>query len=259
MVLSDAEHMTVIHIELDQKAHVIVQDSRQWNDNLSVLLFLDDLDMDAGEVASLKVTLWATGERDRTPAHLAFDADKPLYTVLGLGGSYCYSSHSPITKYTLDHLPVGFTRCSMELREWEPNAPKEAHVLDWGELAGHDRPNTLLRQNLEMMGELSARKLPLIASVWRLPVWLYSEPKEKEYGNKVPRAKWPALIDCIGSYLVYAKEKYKGEPDYFSFNEPVGGVKVDFSRSRRASRFHQGLRRAFREIETQKRKCFWAM
>jgi hypothetical protein len=41
--------------------------------------------------------------------------------------------------------------------------------------------------------------------------------------------KWAAVLDAIGSYLVYAKEQYGVEPDFFSFNECDGGVMVYLS------------------------------
>ncbi|MGC4106203.1 MAG: hypothetical protein QM753_07585 [Thermomicrobiales bacterium] len=41
--------------------------------------------------------------------------------------------------------------------------------------------------------------------------------------------KWEELAECIGSYLVYAKQKYGVEPDMFSFNEPDWGVMLELT------------------------------
>ena len=38
--------------------------------------------------------------------------------------------------------------------------------------------------------------------------------------------RWDELLECLGSYLAYAKREYGVEPDLFSFNEANIGVDV---------------------------------
>ena len=63
------------------------------------------------------------------------------------------------------------------------------------------------------------------ATIWRLPDWAYTHPPDAEnMNNRIAEEKWPEVLNCISTYLQYAKEKYGAEPDYFSFNEPNIGV-----------------------------------
>jgi hypothetical protein len=82
------------------------------------------------------------------------------------------------------------------------------------------------------MRELSRKKIPFVATVWQLPAWAYVYPPDKKnMNNHVAMDKWPSVLNCISTYLLYAREKYGAEPDFFSFNEPNIGCRVAFDES----------------------------
>jgi len=119
----------------------------------------------------------------------------------------------------------------MSLEQWEPqNDNDDPARTDWPKLAANDVPGSRLRLEFELMRELTTKKIPFCCSIWRLPAWLYTKPPTKEnMNNRIALDKWPELLECIGSYLQHAKEKYGAEPDYFSFNEPNIGCRVAFN------------------------------
>ena len=96
-------------------------------------------------------------------------------------------------------------------------------------LAANDKPRTNLRHSLEMAQELQRRKIPYIISIWGVPTWMHANPvkdRERKHGVIISREMWDELAESIGSYLLYAREKYGVEPGMFSFNEPDYGVTV---------------------------------
>ena len=223
IAFADASHSARIKAEFDNYAQVQIQDSRNWSDTFTVFVFIHAGAMKRGESSRLKIALWADGQIDEQTANLKVYPTENLYQVAGMGGSYCFGSHSAISRYTLDNIPVSFSRTGISLARWQPQPG--------GSTEGNDRPDSELHHEFEMMRELSARKIPYVASIWDLPVWLYDGGKTTESGNdnKVPRALWPDLCNSICGYLTYAKRNYQAEPAYFSFNEPDGGVRVSFS------------------------------
>jgi O-glycosyl hydrolase len=227
-----AHHKTAVKLDLDGRAPVLIQDGRKWAPNFSVLVFIDPGTLRRGRSAELTATLSMTGKVDDSPAELKLDADGERYEITGIGGNYCFNLESPVTRYTLDNLRPAFARTEISLDQWEPeddNGQPEKH--DWQKLVRQDTDGSKLRREFEMMRELTAKKIPFAASVWRLPTWMYEKPPKDlfAHGNKIVERHWPDVLECIGTYLQYAKEKYQAEADYFSFNEPDLGVTVQFT------------------------------
>jgi O-glycosyl hydrolase len=70
--------------------------------------------------------------------------------------------------------------------------------------------------------------VPYVISIWALPKWLYENPprRARQSRRRIDPDKWDELLECLGSYLEYAKRTYGVEPDLFSFNEANIGVDV---------------------------------
>jgi O-glycosyl hydrolase len=222
-----------LDLTLDPPCDVTVQDNREWDaPTYSALVRLPGGPLAKGQSATLNVTLKLAGEADQTPATLTLDASKPRYRLDGFGGNYCFNIESPVSQYTLDHLRVAWARTEMTLSAWEPendnDSPQDTH---WAYRTSHDQPETRLRREFLLAQQLQKRGIPYVASIWRLPEWLYADPGKgpDAAGRRVAPDRWPQLLGCIGSYLVYAKKQYGVEPDLFSFNEPDWGVRVKFS------------------------------
>ena len=214
--VSDAAGRCRVVAQVQPEAKVLVQDGRKWGPEFTAAVYVTQGGLAVGETAKLRVTLSAGGEVDATAANVAVDFSKTRYRITGIGGNYCFAIESPVTRYTLDHLRPAAARTEMSLRLWDPKSPEA---------------ESRVRQEMELMAELSRRKVPYVTSVWRMPPAMTEEvsPDKKRRSRHIGEAQWQGVLEAIGSYLTYAKEHYKAEPAYFSFNEPDIGVDQLFS------------------------------
>jgi hypothetical protein len=168
----------------------------------------------AGATASMELSLSVAGEPESAPARLQLDASKHRYAFHGFGGNYCFGIESPVTQYTLDNLNVAWARTEMSLSKWAPE---------------NDTEGSRLHNEFLLMKQLQQKRIPYVISIWQLPERFYTDPGPKPQRRdkrKIAPDQWNALLDSLGSYLVYAKEKHGVEPDLFSFNEANIGVDV---------------------------------
>ncbi len=220
-------------VTFNPACHVTVQDNREWNTpTYSAIVRFPVARWAKGTADTLEVTLRLSGEADMSPAALTVDASRVRYRLDGFGGNYCFNIESPVTQYTLDNLRVAWARTEMTASEWEPeNDNASPHETNWAALTRNDAPDTNLRREFLLAQQIQRKGIPYAISIWRLPEWAYTDPGKgpKAFGRRIAEDKWPEVLECIGSYLVYARKQYGVEPDLFSFNEPDGGVRVKFS------------------------------
>ena len=229
VLFTDAAKQMGVKVELPTNTQVLVQDARRWQDNFSALIHVHSGKLAKGQTAKLKISLSASGAVEAQPARATVDAAKALYKVQGIGGNYCFGVESPVSRYTLTHLPVGFARTEMRLLDLKPfPAGQDAAAEAWAQIAERDQPGHIVRHELEMMRDLAARKIPFVTSAWHMPPWTYDKAPQ-EGNNHIAEDKWPAALAIIGQFLRYAKEKYNAEPLAFSFNEPDCGARIKFS------------------------------
>jgi O-glycosyl hydrolase len=231
LILTDRTGKSELTIELGTTGHLLLQDARKWAQHFSVLVDVHAGQLPKGATARQRITLSTKGEIESKPAALTVDTSKVRYSITGVGGNYCFNIESPVTRYTLDNLKVAFARTEMTLEQWEPqNDNDDPAAPDWKALVAADKPGSRLRNEFEIMAELARKKIPFSATIWRLPAWLYTKPPTKEnMNNRFAPEQWPEVLECIATYLQYAKEKYAAEADYFSFNEPNIGCRVAFN------------------------------
>ena len=127
---------------------------------------------------------------------------------------------------------MAWARTKMTLMDWEPQNDNDSpSQTNWDYFESRDQVGSKLRREFELARSIKKKGVRHIVSIWRLPSWLYSDPS-KDVGShrrRINPAKWPELLECIGSYLLHAKNKYGVEPDLFSFNEGNIGIYVLFS------------------------------
>ncbi|MHC5053188.1 MAG: glycoside hydrolase [Planctomycetota bacterium] len=231
MTIADAEGENRLIIVFDRTLSVQVQDNREWGGSDYGVLVTISAPLANGESASARVTFrYERGEP--LPVALAVDADRVRYRLDGFGGNYCFNIESPVTRYTLDNLRVAWARTEMTLVEWEPeNDNDDPRDTDMGALAARDRPGSNLRRELLLAKDIQRRGIPYAIAIWPIPEWLCAEPGKgpRATRRRVAPGKWPELLECIGSYLVYAKRQYGVEPDLLSFNEANIGIRVLFT------------------------------
>jgi O-glycosyl hydrolase len=233
VAMVDAPGRTKLEATFDRSRPIVVQDTREWDGTVySAFVQLNDKQLAKGDSVSMTATLKLTGEADRTPAKLTVDPTKVRYRLDGFGGNYCFGIESPVTQYTLENLRVAWARTEMTPAEWEPRNDNDSPTdTDWTFLESHDRPDSNLRREFLLAQDIQQRGIPYCISIWHLPEWLYAEPGKgpSAHRRRVAPDKWPELLECLGSYLLYAKRQYGVEPDLFSFNEANIGVRVLFT------------------------------
>jgi hypothetical protein len=244
LLYGEARHITLeapgramqVELAFSKPQRITLQDDRAWkSERYTIDIPMHSKTLHKGETTSISLELRARVKADRSPVQLRLNAGKVSYPFDGCGGSYCFGLGTPVTNYTLENLRSGWSRSEMLVDAWVPQAEDcPASDTDWTKLAAkYDRPGSQLRLHLEMAQALQRRGTPYISSIWRLPEWLYTDPGAHPGENAAHRIiapeRWDAMLRCLGSYLLYAKEKYGVEPDLFSFNEPDWGVNVYFS------------------------------
>ncbi len=217
----------------DTAWRVDVQDKAQETPQaFAVWVYVHRGNLAAGVRKSFWLEMEVAGQPETTTANLRLDAAATRYRFDGFGGNYCFNIESPVTQYTLDTLRVAFARTEMTLAEWEPrNENGSPEEMDWSVFAAADRPGSNLRREFELARQIQQRGIPYAISIWRLPEWLYTDPNQRgpnEQQRRVDPAMWRELLESIGSYLLYARDAYGVEPDWFSFNEADLGVYVLF-------------------------------
>ncbi len=227
--MADALRQTRLELSFDRALPVIVQDTREWQGVAYSAFCQLAPSLAAGQTTSLLVRMKLEGQPDDTPAHLTLNANEIRYPLHGFGGNYCFGIESPVTQYTLENLRIAWARTEMTPYEWEPeNDNDDPADTNWDYLRSHDKPDSNLRREFLLARQIQDMGVPYVISIWALPRWLYAEPAESVRGGRrrIHPDKWDELLECLGSYLVHAKEQYGVEPDLFSFNEANIGVDV---------------------------------
>ncbi|MCY2950618.1 MAG: hypothetical protein NTU53_01415 [Planctomycetota bacterium] len=229
--IEDEKGNVAVCVEVPPGMMVNVTDNRKWEDWFIVSVGMHKGSLVKGQSVGGVVRVWAEGQVDVEPAKVVVDGGRVRYRMMGMGGNYCFGIDSPVAKFTMENLRVATSRTEMSLRAWEPvNVGGEGLGNDYREFAKTDVVRSRLRQEFELMGELTRKKIPFTTSIWRMPGWMTEAASERDAAKRrIPESKWGDVLQSVGSYLVYAKEKYGAEPDYFSFNEPDIGIDILFT------------------------------
>jgi len=229
LTVRSADQRITIRVGFERALNVAVQDNREYGGNTYTALVRLSNALKQGETAAATITFAADLQADRSPARLTIDPAVTRYQFDGFGGNYCFNIESPVTHYTLEHLKIAWARTEMTPYEWEPrNDNDDPAETDWDAFAARDKPDSNLRREFLLAQRIQKLGVPYVISVWQLPNWLYTDPQgEPGAGRrKIDPARWPELLECLSSYLLYAKRQYGVEPDLFSFNESDIGVRV---------------------------------
>jgi hypothetical protein len=228
-LISDASGNNRLVLAYSRPLNTMVQDNREYGGGTYSLFSQLTPALKAGETTMVDVTLTPTITPDTTPAMLTVDPAAVRYHLDGFGGNYCFNVESPVTQYTLKNLKIAWARTEMSSNLWEPqNDNADPQDANWAYFEAQDKPNSELRNEFMLHRQIQDMGVPYVISVWHLPPWLYADPERglRAGRRKVPPEKWSELVECLATYLVYAKRQYGVEPDLFSFNEANIGVDV---------------------------------
>jgi hypothetical protein len=221
-----AGHKT-LKVDFDSPREILVRDHHDpKGDQLTVSVTIHSGNLVKGEKVDADFTVTTAGDIDHQPATVVIDSSHPGSRFDGIGGNFAFSLDSPDVKYNLDHLPIIWARMAMPLATWEPD---EMPDPDPQSLAVNDKPDTQIRQTLELARQLTQRHIPLIFTLWVAPSWAMTHPQRRDLfaeGQTVNPKKWDELCNAIASFLLYARQHYGVEPKYFSLNETDIGITI---------------------------------
>ena len=128
----------------------------------------------------------------------------------------------PISDMNIAVLQPRFARVSIELGDWEPvNDNADPLQMDPSAFIDDDYNHAAF----ELMKQLRAKGVEIIATVWHVPDWLVQNP-EVASPRIISRSMYPEAIESIAAWLLHAKEVYGVEVSYVSFNEANMGIDV---------------------------------
>jgi O-glycosyl hydrolase len=128
----------------------------------------------------------------------------------------------PISNMNIALLQPRFARVSIELGDWEP-VNDNADPLQTDPSAFIDGGYN--HAAFELMKQLCAQGVEIIATVWHVPDWLVQNP-EVASPRIIDRSMYPEAVESIAAWLLHAKQVYGVEVSYVSFNEANMGIDV---------------------------------
>ena len=170
-----------------------------------------------GDKADLEATLTVDGTRHHETAVINLDLSNPGSRFLGFGGNFRIqnSKKDPeVIDYCLENMRVAMGRVEFPWVAWDKGGKNDRHVVE----------------SAQMAARLKEIGMPVVVSCWFPPSWAL-EPGSKPQRPGVAALRLDATkldrsYDAIVSYLLFLKNEYGVEADYFSFNESDIGIDV---------------------------------
>ncbi|HLP00512.1 MAG TPA: hypothetical protein VK163_00700, partial [Opitutaceae bacterium] len=146
--------------------------------------------------------------------HLRVDPAERWQRFDGFGANLCWAADNAVTKFTLEHLRLAWSRHELKAILWDQQ---------------RTQPGPMLTDDFERIRRIQQSGVPWIISIWRLPERFYADPNRVPagtFGRRIAGERWPELLEMIGDYIQHLKTNYGAEPELISFNEPDLGVNV---------------------------------
>jgi O-glycosyl hydrolase len=207
-----------VEVNFPQALGVVVQRRGRENSDIQISFPI------IGQSATF--TLKASADVDTSPATVTLDPNQTGRTWLGIGGNYRLQNQrlDPLhIQYIFDHLRVAFGRVAMPLNAWQP---QENTPATGPSTRGRGGAMNSVPSAMEMARNLAQRKIPMIISCWSAPAWALQPAVPGQRGRRLNPEKWDSICKSIGSYLLYLRDNYGAEPEFFSFNESNIGIDI---------------------------------
>jgi len=175
-----------------------------------------------GARASLSAEMKVAGTHHHEPVTITLDPAHPGREFVGFGGNFRIQNvqkDPTVIDYCLEHMRVAYGRVEFPWAQWDPRQEARAGA----------NPTDHVRRSAEMARRLKQEGMPVIVSAWFPPEWA-AERTTRSDGSSRAWALKPALQErifaSIASYLMFLKQDYGVEADFFSFNESDLGIDV---------------------------------
>ncbi len=172
-----------------------------------------------GQSQELAATLQVDGKRHHETVDIQIDTTQPGRQFAGFGGNFRiqnYQKDPTVIDYCLNNMRVAFGRVEMPWALWDKEGSRHEHV----------------KRSAEMARRLKQEGMPVIVSCWFPPQWAYEPTDRSRPGVRALPFKTAAkerIYASLTSYLLFLKQEYGVEADYFSFNESDIGIDVLFT------------------------------
>jgi hypothetical protein len=226
-------------------------------DDANIQIFVP-LVTDNSQRAKRNFTFKADGIIDNTPVEVAIDCNNPGARFDGFGGNFRLQNPEldpMVIQYCLDNMRVAWGRVEMPWQLWHPE--ENVSPVEYA-LSGKLHPH--VKESMEMAQKLTALGIPLIISDWSAPKWAiigelsdaYKYRYKGIFGYPLNPEKTTQIYNSIADYLVFLKQHYGVEPEYFSFNESDLGIDIRHTGKEHAE-FIRGIGETFaaRGIKTK--------
>lgn len=183
-----------------------------------------------GAKARFSATMSVSGTPHHEPAQLALDLSRPGRLFAGFGGNFRLQNvrkDPEVIDYCLRHLRVAFGRVELPWAQWDRYRHPEA--APGGFSGSGPDPGDHVRRSAEMARRLKAEGMPVIVSCWFPPQWAgtlttRSDGTARAYSLKPEEQE--RIYASLADYLLFLRDDYGVEADYFSFNESDLGIDV---------------------------------
>lgn len=219
-----------LQLKFDQPAKILIRrDTSKGKSDLQLYIPVRETEIKNGETTEASYTIKVSGKTDDSPVNLSINTATHGRAFAGLGGNFRLQNPDTdpqVIDYCLKNLRVAFGRVELPWRWWQPDMNVDPFLTaDSGRLKREVIKDMQIAQRLDSLG------IPFILSAWYPPQWavtgkLNNSPVNGVWGNPLNSAKINAIYKSITGYIIYLKQHYHAEPEYFSFNEPDLGVNI---------------------------------
>lgn len=218
-----------LEVDFDEPTEIIIRGEADFPDHIMVYIPVLSGAASEGRQAEKSFSLTASGSIDRTPVELVLDTSEPGPVWEGFGGNFrLQSERDPqVIDFILDNMPLGWGRNEMPWHLWDPE--RDEDPIEQAR-AGNIHPR--VEAAMEMTARLYDMGLPTMLAAWWGPDWALDldattaiDPRGLR-GTPLDQENAEEIYESIASYILYLREAYDTEVQYFSFNESDLGIDV---------------------------------
>ncbi len=172
-----------------------------------------------GATRELSARMTVDGKRHHETAEISIDTSQPGRIFAGFGGNFRIQNVAKdplVIDYCLKNMRIAFGRVEMPWALWDKEGAANDHV----------------RRSAEMARKLKQQDMPVIVSCWFPPSWAGTQTTRSDGTARafaLKASEQAHIYESLASYLLFLKQQYGVEADYFSFNESDLGIDVVFT------------------------------